>query len=458
MRTTKRRSRQSPTTSGPTPAFDVVSLLDAFPGRITVWDADLRLVHANRAQLDLVDLGPEQLVGRLLPDVVGEDGMRALQPHVDGARAGRVERWIGQTRLPDETVADSDYLVAPFRAAEEDGLVMLAIDATARVHDATRALAHEAVVEAREAQLRSAAALSLRVAEELRAASAALDRLAATKDPDASYVEVIAILSTAIGELRSQLLDLLQEPAPRTSRTPLAPVSAPLTLQIEPAFDSAYAPGKDDERPPVDRRSAPGDATDVRLDDILRAALDALPCAVTAWTPEFTCTYANSAALAWYSLPAERLVGVAGRELLGDEAYEASLGYGHLAMEGHPQRFVRAVASARDEPSWARIDYVGQFRDGRAIGAIAVVRDVTSDVEAQRARAAAEHRSAELGRRRELAEQGLDPLLQRLFALTMTLSAFPPSTDRSHQVAATLAEISADLRALIDALESSDPG
>lgn len=442
MRAPRQRSPRR-TTSAAAPDVDVVTLLDAFPGRISVWDGDLRLVHANRRQLDTIGLTLDQLRGRTMPEVIGTLGTRAIDPYVSSALQGNLERWSGETQLLDGSLRDSDYLVAPLRSLGKDGgLVFLTTDATTRVHDASRALAQQAVVDARHEQLRSAATLSRQVADELAAAGEALAGLAADDQPGSTYLEVIGLLSNAIKALRGQLIDLLNEPTPRTSTRLVQP---PLILRLEQSVveESATKP-----RTEPGREQAATDAAELRT--VLLAALDALPCAVTGWTPEFTCTFANPAALDWYDLPAEELVGVAGRDLLGDAVYETSVGYGHLAMEGHPQRFVRAVGTAADEQRWARVEYVGQFRGGVAIGAIAVVNDVTADVEAQRARAEAELRVAELGRRRDLAEQGLDPLLQRLFGLTVTLSAFAPSSARSAEVAGVLNEIAQDLLVLID--------
>jgi hypothetical protein len=48
-----------------------------------------------------------------------------------------------------------------------------------------------------------------------------------------------------------------------------------------------------------------------------------------------------------------------------------------------------------------------------------------------------------------MAEGLLDPLLQRLFALTVSLSARPPSGSRGRELAADLASIALDLRELI---------
>ncbi len=426
-------------------SVDVHAMLDAMPARVTVWDADLRCVGVNGRQLDFLGLTAAEALGRPLREVIGARAVRALGARLRAALAGEPQRWPQESRLPGGSSQVTDCLLLPL-AGPEGGVVILAMDATARVHEAEAALSQQVQVQARCERLRTAAALSRHVAVELELAGVALEDLASSDDPDVSYLHVIETLSTGIAALRGRLVELLGEP----TDLPSPQLPAPLTLRLQPEVgaDKMTAGGVSSER---------SEEPDRRVAQVL-AAFDALPFAVSSWATDSTCTYANPVAHEWYGQADGDMVGRPARELVGDAVYQVVSALGSAALEGGHQRYVRPVTGPSGQDVFAQVDLLPLLEGRRPTGVLSVVRDVTDAVAAQQARAAAEHEVSEMNRRRRLAEEHLDPLLQRLFALTLTLSAVRPSAERSREVGHELESLARELRDLIvDEVEPLEP-
>ncbi len=63
-------------------------ITEATPLMLTRCTRDLKYVFANRAYAEMLGLNPHDIVGRRIVDVIGSDGLAALQPHIDQVLRG----------------------------------------------------------------------------------------------------------------------------------------------------------------------------------------------------------------------------------------------------------------------------------------------------------------------------------------------------------------------------------
>lgn len=63
-------------------------ITETTPLMLTRCSRDLKYIFANRAYADMLGLEPRQILGRPIVDVIGADGMSAIQPYIDRVLAG----------------------------------------------------------------------------------------------------------------------------------------------------------------------------------------------------------------------------------------------------------------------------------------------------------------------------------------------------------------------------------
>jgi PAS domain S-box-containing protein len=75
---------------------DLRAIVDALPVLVAHIGADLRYRFANRSYHDWFGRDPEEIVGRTMAEILGEEVMAAIRPHIDEVLAGQVttyETW-----------------------------------------------------------------------------------------------------------------------------------------------------------------------------------------------------------------------------------------------------------------------------------------------------------------------------------------------------------------------------
>lgn len=109
-------------------------LIDRLPAIIGYWDRDLRNVIANDTYVLYFGLRPDEIRGRHMRDVIGDELFTTVRPYVDGVLSGRPQ-------LFEATLTDTREVARRFEASyipdvvdgEVRGFYCHAIDVTARV-------------------------------------------------------------------------------------------------------------------------------------------------------------------------------------------------------------------------------------------------------------------------------------------------------------------------------------
>ena len=110
-------------------------LFDHLPALISYWDRDLRNVVANEAYVDWFGVHPEEMRGRHLRDIVGEQVYAQNEPHVLRALAGEGQQQFVRTLVAAD--GSTQYSQVTYTPDEVDGevvgLFVLVADVTERV-------------------------------------------------------------------------------------------------------------------------------------------------------------------------------------------------------------------------------------------------------------------------------------------------------------------------------------
>lgn len=122
----------------------LLTVLDALPGMVGYWNAELRNIFANRAYIEYFGMTPEEMRGVHLRDVLGAEVFAANLPYVQRALAG-------EEQLFDRTLTDVNGRTRHVQASyvphtdgdTVQGFVVLVTDVTERAV-AERALARSA--------------------------------------------------------------------------------------------------------------------------------------------------------------------------------------------------------------------------------------------------------------------------------------------------------------------------
>ncbi|MDP3545055.1 MAG: PAS domain S-box protein [Phreatobacter sp.] len=119
-------------------------LFDAMPMRVTAADADGRFVYANRVALAMMDLGLEDVVGRTVREVLGDDMAERTAPMLAALRKGETLHWSDWVSYRNGTRRFVEQTYSPY-VDREGGLVGF----IAFIRDATALKEREEALEAR---------------------------------------------------------------------------------------------------------------------------------------------------------------------------------------------------------------------------------------------------------------------------------------------------------------------
>ena len=97
------------------------SITNSIPALIGYWNTDLHCEFANDAYRGLFGLTPEQMLGRHLREVIGEELYRLNVPHAEAALAGVPQRFQRRVTKRDGTEADTEGQYLP--DVDEQGAV-----------------------------------------------------------------------------------------------------------------------------------------------------------------------------------------------------------------------------------------------------------------------------------------------------------------------------------------------
>ncbi|MCX7279665.1 MAG: EAL domain-containing protein [Burkholderiales bacterium] len=109
----------------------------------------------------------------------------------------------------------------------------------------------------------------------------------------------------------------------------------------------------------------------------VRSIANALPGMVAFWDMELRCKFANEAYLTWFGESPEQLVGIRLPDLLGPDVFRLNEPYVRGALAGERQQFERNLKKANGELGQTLATYIPQTVDGKVIGFLAHVADVT---------------------------------------------------------------------------------
>lgn len=118
---------------------------------------------------------------------------------------------------------------------------------------------------------------------------------------------------------------------------------------------------------------------------------DSLPGMLAYWTDDLRCSFANSAYLEWFGKTHEEMIGIEMHKLLGEKLFQKNESYIRTALEGKFQQFERELVKANGETGYTLAQYIPDIADGRVLGFIALVTDITMVKKAQNSLNEAQH-------------------------------------------------------------------
>ncbi len=130
-------------------------LFDAMPMRVTAADADGRFVYANRVALDMMNLRLEDVVGRTVRDILGEDMAARTAPTLERLARGETVQWSDWVTYRNGSRRHVDQTYSPCFAAGGRLVGFIAL-----IRDTTALKEREEALEARIAALNVAETIS----------------------------------------------------------------------------------------------------------------------------------------------------------------------------------------------------------------------------------------------------------------------------------------------------------
>ena len=120
-------------------------MIDGVPAMITYLDNEERYLFCNRPYLQMLGKRPDDVLGRTLCEVLGDELHARLQPHLDEVRAGRTARYERQQQHPDGSASDLAVTFLPHfdEGGGVEGFFSLTLDIT-QLKALERKLAHMA--------------------------------------------------------------------------------------------------------------------------------------------------------------------------------------------------------------------------------------------------------------------------------------------------------------------------
>ena len=130
-------------------------LFDAMPMRVTAADADGRFVYANRVALDMMNLRLEDVVGRTVRDILGEDMAARTAPTLERLARGETVQWSDWVTYRNGSRRHVDQTYSPCFSAGGRLVGFIAL-----IRDTTALKEREEALEARIAALNVAETIS----------------------------------------------------------------------------------------------------------------------------------------------------------------------------------------------------------------------------------------------------------------------------------------------------------
>ncbi|NVO05120.1 MAG: response regulator [Rhodoferax sp.] len=104
---------------------------------------------------------------------------------------------------------------------------------------------------------------------------------------------------------------------------------------------------------------------------------NALPSMVSYWDADCLCRFANKAYQNRFGRTESEILGLSLQELLGPELYPLNAPHALAALRGEGQRFERSMARPDGGTEHVIIEYIPDFSDGRVLGFVALVSNIT---------------------------------------------------------------------------------
>jgi PAS domain S-box-containing protein len=112
-------------------------------------------------------------------------------------------------------------------------------------------------------------------------------------------------------------------------------------------------------------------------DDPRWAVLDLVPSMLAYWDADLRCRFANRAYEVWFGVSPEGLIGTSLQELLGPALFALNEPYVRGALAGQAQQFERMVPGPRGEQRHSLAHYRPDVREGKVVGIVVQVTDIT---------------------------------------------------------------------------------
>ena len=171
-------------------------ITNALPAYVSYLDRDLRYVHANRAYEEWFGIPLVDILGKTVPEVLGEENAGKVQEYLNGALAGQVQRLEYRLKVLDtERVISATYLPD----FEEDGVQVRGV--IVQGYDITDfKRAEEALIQSEK--LAAVGRLAASIAHEINNPLESVTNLLYLARADASTDALKEYLDTADRELR----------------------------------------------------------------------------------------------------------------------------------------------------------------------------------------------------------------------------------------------------------------
>jgi PAS domain S-box-containing protein len=175
----------------------------------------------------------------------------------------------------------------------------------------------------------------------------------------------------------------------------------------------------------------------------MRLAVDSVPSMLAYWDRDLHCRFANRAYERWFGVDPQALIGTSIRDLLGPKLFALNEPYILGALRGEPQLFERIVPGPDGVNRHALARYIPDVVDGKVLGFVAEVTEVTKLKETEAALAREQLRRVQTERH----ARELDTLLRERSEMLDVLA---------HEVRQPLNNASAALQAIESALGDRD--
>jgi PAS domain S-box-containing protein len=139
------------------------TITDAMPGMVGYWDADLRCHFANKGYLDWFGKAPEEIIGKTMPELLGEKLFALNEPYARAALKGEAQRFERTLTKADQSVGYSlaHYIPEVGQDGQVLGFFVLVSDVTP-IKQAEKELAQQNAALTLEIEQRGVLEQSLR--------------------------------------------------------------------------------------------------------------------------------------------------------------------------------------------------------------------------------------------------------------------------------------------------------